>query len=369
MILGLNREKAKSAIYRLIELQDNETLQSIYRKISNGTPISTSTVLKVWNKIESLDSLDDDELEGLLKLCLSVSESGSYEEYCAEVDTSPIKKAYLETISGPKAKVAAMQFLELFTEKIESVYHKDLCCLSYSEAVDGLSRLPNLNTMTLRKALTVARGYCKYCVDNGKFKGKAINSFKNISVEDVPIDTWVRKHIAKDPADLVSRIENVISVDEGYVAPVALVLAWMKFSLDQCVEIREKDIDLFHKTICGVPIPEELIQIVVSYANATFVSDEDSFFLKKTQKRKKKTPCNKSYIATVLSVMNGFSYRNAVMSSILYDLHKKETIFGRVNKQDIVNMFDLKPDSTSFNSYLNDKRRLYDVYRKIYWTP
>lgn len=368
MIFGLNREKAKDTISGLIEFQDNEILQKIYRQISGTGALSTSTVLKVWNKIEPLDSLDDVELDELLKLCLAASGIGDYESYCVEIDTSPIKRGYIETIDGPKAKVAAMQFLELFTEVIESVYHKDLCQLSYDEAVEGLSRLPNLNAMTLRKALTVARGYCKYCVDNGEFKGKAINSFKAISVEDVPIDTWVMRHIAKDPVDLIARIENVIPIDGGYVAPVALVLAWMKFSLDECVNVREKDVDLFHKTICDKLIPEELIPIVVSYANGTFDGNDDSSFFKKTQKRKKGAPYDKANIATALKVMNGFSFGNAVMSSTLYDLYKMETDSGKVTKQDIINGFNLNPNTTSFNSYLKDKQRLYSAYKKIYWT-
>lgn len=365
MIFGLNREKAEDAIYRLIELSDNETLQKIYHNISDSNTLTTLMVLKIWNGIEPLSSLDDIELEELLRLCLTESKLGSYEDYCVEIDTSPIKKAYIETISGSKAKISSMQFLELFTEIIESVYHKDLCQLSHDEAVEGLSKLPNLSAMTLRRALAVARGYCKYCVDNGEFKGKAINSFKGISVADVPIDAWVIKYIAKDPVDLVSRIERVIPIDSGYVAPAALVFAWMKFSLDECTRIKEKDVDLFRKTICGKQIPEEMVPIIASYVNATFDGDDEGFFFR--MRRKKGAPYSKTYIATALNVMNGFSYGNAVMSSTLYDLHIRENDSGRVTKQDIIEGFNLNPTTTSFNSYLKDKIRLYSAYKRIYW--
>lgn len=368
MIFGLNREKAVSAILRLIECQDNEVLQEVYTQIGDASAVSTSTVLKVWNKIEPLDALDDAELDELLRLCLAASKLDDYKSYCVEVDTSPIKKGYIETVTGPKAKVAAMQFLELFAEHIESIYHKDLCQLSYDEAVDGLSRLPNLNAMTLRKALTVARGYCKYCVDKGEFKGKAINSFKDISISDVPIDVWVMKHIAKDPEDLVYRIQNTISINSGYIAPIALVLAWMKFSLDECIAIGVKDVNLFDKTICGRPIPDAMMPIVVSHINVTCDGD-DGFLLRKTQGRKKGLPYSKINVTSALNVMNGFSYGNAAMSSALYDLYRKETETGEITEQDFVKCFGLRSDTTSFRSYLKDKQRLYSVYKRIYWTP
>lgn len=367
MIFGLNREKAIDTISQLIDRQDNEILQSIYRQIKNTSVLTTTTVLKIWNRIESLGSLDDTELDELLKLCLSECKLGDYANYCVEIDTSPIKKRYIDTIGGAKAKIAVMQFLELFTEIIESVYHKDLCQLSYDEAVEGLSRLPNLNAMTLRKALTVARGYCKYCIDNGEFKGKAINSFKDISIEDVPIDTWVLKHIAKDPMDLVFRIQNIIPINCGYIAPIALVLAWMKFSLDECIRIKIKDVNIFDKTICGISIPEAMVPIVVSYTNVS-CDNESNFLLKKTQGRKKGAPYNKINVTSALNVMNGFSYGNAMMSSALFDLYKKENELGKVTEQDFVECFKLNPGTTSFRSYLKDKQRLYGVYKRIYWT-
>lgn len=366
MIYKLDRARAVAYILKIISEKDDNVLQNMYRHFKDAGAIPQEEILKLWHGFTSVDTLKDKEIEELLQFCLSTSASNEYQDFLIEVDTSPIKIKYIDSIKNKKTQYAVRQYLEVFTEKIESVYHKDLCQLSKKEALNGLSNLPNASVASLRQALTVARGYCNWCIENHEFDGQANNIFKRIKVGDIPLEPWIKDNVVKDANELMARIENTIPINQGFVAPVAAALAWMGFDIETSTQLKNADVNIFDRNINGKKIPQELLPVFVSYSNSSD-TDLDDPYLKRKRKKDKKIPFRNVDISNIMKVFGSLNYGNIMLSSSLFALYEIEKKKGAVSQEDYVAIFGLNTSATSFLSYLKDKKRLYEAYKSVYW--
>lgn len=367
MIRDLNRGAAIEAISSVVKEQDDAILQEMYRYLEGE--IDQTDILLIWHGLKPLENLSDRAIRGILKFLESKGKIGEYLDFFVEIDTSPIKKEFLSSIENEKTRSMVASNLELLTENIESVYQKDLCQLSLSEAIDGLKNLPALNVSALNTILSSARKYCKWCEENGKFNNSAQNPFKKIKTRDIPLEPWIEKNVVKSPLELYLKINGVVPFDCGYLAPVVVVLAWMGFKNEECIRLKMEEVDLFDKTIKGKIIPDEFIPIIAAYYH--FVEDMESengvFLRHHLINRVFGRPFKNVDISNAFCVYQDLTFYNVRVSSQLYALYLAERAGIKLDQHKIAEMFDLNVSATDFISVVKNKQALYNAYKKVYW--
>lgn len=379
MAYKLDREKAVAALQFVFDRRDERFLTELYQYAALHARVSQPEILQLWHGFKPLACLDTDVLIDLLKFCIEKHGGiGRFQDYILEEDSGKNKLEYISTIQNPKTKYAVRQWLNAFDATIVETYGKDLPQVTRQEAIAGLTALQDVSVSSLRQALTVARNYCDWCIKNGKYGGAAANPFRDIAAGDIPIEDWVRQNVIPDDKALSSGIRAQFTIDDGYLAPVILVLAWMGFTMKEMLSIRKEEVSTLEGTIAGRTVPGPLRDIISSYAAADIVYRENGFGAVQYQaedlgyflKRMVSKPSGKQLrlldLNNAQARLERLNYSRVYLSGKLSALRIKEGTTGALMESDFAETFHLDRGATSYLSRLKDKRRLYAAYRSVY---
>ena len=381
MIYELNTEKSRAAIQYVISKQDDILLQKLYQYCGNNKLLEQGEVLKLWYGFEDIGSLQPIVLSEVLKFCIDHAgyDLGRYEDYLVEGNIEKIRSEYLETIKNTKTKYATVQWLNALDEVITNTTGVDLPQVSIDEAIDGMTKLPDVSVSSLRQALSIARSYCEWCLKNNKYDIKT-NPFKKISIDDIPLETWVERNVIRDVYSLSSMIKRQYPLDEGYLAPIAMCFAWMGFTDKEILQIKNEDVDKINGTVLGKPIPQPLRDIIFIYSNVDVVYRKNGFgvvryeaqdiglYIKRLSVKENKGKLQLSDLRNAMTQVSWTSLNRIRISSVLNRLYQHEQKSGHLFEEDYAHAFNLNREATSFLARLKEKRLIYEAYKNVYYS-
>lgn len=363
----IQRNKAIEMINNTIALQDNELLQRLYCDKYLASIVDQSTLFKLWHGFVSADELSDNQLSSFLQICgYDVTE---YSEYR---DDSECVTEYLSTIANPSTQYQVKTRLQKVVQVADAMFVNALPLLSPDEAaavVDVL--LNNYGTATVQRMVYTAISFCDWCIKEHKIPN-AQNNFKALS--KISYDSWVKRCLVKDENALDNKMRSAgLSYTEGDSVPVLLVLAWMGYSGEKAIDLKNEDIDLFTMTVQDQPIPPIFHEIFRHYISDEYrgVLGENEYCLLKEDlgyfiKRRVREPNGRRFDKAALNAVmqrSPCTCENVVLSGHLYRLYLMSGQTQQDPSDEILrDLFQVKSVKS-----LQHYRKMYDTYKKVFW--
>lgn len=157
-----------------------------------------------------------------------------------------IKERFIsEVLDRPRATLAGSIFKEL--EKSESELGLDIAEMDEGQVWISMK---NVNLMELSRLYTfntIMNAYVKWCRENKIFqevKDGALSVDSSFDISD-----QIRSALFKDEAEFLSEMRRVCKVEDGFVEPVILALAWVGVTREEVFELLDSDVDLDSRKI------------------------------------------------------------------------------------------------------------------------
>lgn len=362
----LNRENAIRAIQSVIDEQDNDLLQRIYQDEALGKVLDQADIFKMWHGFLKVEDLPDYVLSGLVDF-LRFNDPTLFEY----IDYTYLIQEYLETIENEKTQYQTKMRLLRVVKGASAMFGKDLPEISKEEAIDiAEAMMEDTSPATIYRNLLCAKNFCAWCIENQKYPD-AQNNFKKLP--KISMESWVKRKLVKDDIDLLLKMKAVVPFNEGYAGPVLLALAWLGFSRTEVLQIKNEDVNLLHKTVCGVAISEPLWDIFLQYeggehivtlgqSHVAWKQEDLGYYIK----RSVLTPMGKPFDDLALAkatLQVGYTFENIALSKHLYNIYQQEISTGET------------PSATQLSSELNVSEttvkqsyiEMYRVYKSLFW--
>lgn len=363
----LVRENAVRAIEEVIAEQDNDLLQRIYQDEAIGKIIDQISIFKIWHGFSKVDDLSDDAITCLVDF-LHFEDTSKLFEY---TDYSYLYQEYVDSIENKSTRYQTQQRLSKVARGASAMFQKDLPEMSRQEAMDiAEAMLADTSPTTIYRNILSASGFCEWCIKNKKYP-HAKNSFKNLP--KVSVGAWVKEKLVKDDVALMIKIRSTIPLNEGYAEPVLLALAWMGFSRQEVLNIKNEDVKLLDRRICGIPIPRPLMDIFYQYDNGVRVAPCGKQMLEWYQedlgyylKRLVCSPLGKPFDEAALAgsiAKTGYTFENVSLSRQLYDIYQKELSAGEPPS-----ISGMASDLHVSEKSVKDRYfEIYQSYKSLFW--
>ena len=363
----LVRDNAIRAIEEVVANQDNDLLQRIYQDEAISKLIDQISIFKIWHGFSKVDDLSDDAIACLIDF-LHFEDTSKLFEY---VDYSYLYREYVDSIENKSTRYQTQQRLSKVVRGASAMFHKDLPEISRQEAVDiAEAMLADTSPTTIYRNILSASGFCEWCIANQKYPG-AQNGFKNLP--KVSVDNWVKQKLVKDDIALMIKIRSTIPLNEGYAEPVLLSLAWMGFSRQEVLKIKNEDVKILDMTVCDTPIPGSLMDVFYQYDDGVRVApcgkqmlewyQEDlGYYLKRLVCAPLGKPFDEAALAGSIS-KTGYTFENVSLSRQLYDIYHKELSTGEQTS-----ISGMASDMhVSENSVRDRYFEMYKSYKSLFW--
>lgn len=330
-----NNERV-SAILAAMTNQDNAVLQNLFSQAAIAG-VSSSTIIRIWYRQADLARQPQKVIDFLYNTLVTDSqlERPSQEP----VDLKFFRKNKLdfmddESVPASIRRRCSPLFDGLY--EIELVGNQDIAEMGHIHLAKAFEVLGHYNRKYIASALSSINQYLKWSVRSNRPTHECWRNGEMLVPDDVDTAEAMRQSCYRDAKMLREVINERIDIDNMQTAPPLAVLAWMDFDLEAALSIKNEDVDLVNKTICGRTIPEELFEIIKRYylVGDSFVMvgagngaqrqlhvEDLGFFLKPRTIKPKRVPVNASAAKNALS-SNGLSYKDIQMSSRYCRLHE-----------------------------------------------
>lgn len=365
----LIRENAIPAIEQVIAQQDNDLLQRLYQDALVHLVLDQITVLRLWNGLAKLDDLSDEALLALVDF-LHCPDGGPMFDV---VDYSYLYPEYLGTIENPSTRRQTEYRLGPMIKSAMSLLQKDLPEISRPEALmlrDAM--LDDASPTTVYRRMSSASVFCDWCIKHDKYP-QAINGFRKIP--KASMEPWVQRHLVKDEYDLAYKLWEEKQWSRGSTGPVILALAWLGFSQQEMLDLRDDDVDLLYGRVRGVQIPRPLTKIFLFYLHQDQIPPEDRTGIGWKQENlgrllKRLVPADRyngrpfDVVAIKNSIAaSSYTIEGIVLSRRLYDAYQQEQQQGsELAAAELASILQV-----SGNAVRTHYLEVYRTYKALYW--
>lgn len=323
----LNRDKAIELIQEAIKTGDNDLLQSLYMSQKIGETIEQIDIFKMWHGFKPVEELSTEALMALADYLNFGCDSSLYEI----VDCTGLVDEYLATIENQNTRYVTKTQLMNVVRRATDIYQKDLPEITPKEAeaiVDDM--MTSISPATIKRCVLSAAAFCKWCLSNGKYPN-GLNSFHRMQMP-AP-EAWVATNLVKDDWHLL-RIINQSKAYDNQASYVLAVLAWMGFSRQSVLDMKDEDVNLSESTVMGVIIPDMFYEFFEKYINSEdsdpiagtvgkYYQENLGYFLKRVVYGPSGNKFDSICLVKALFAL-GYSYENILLSRCFYDAYQEE---------------------------------------------
>lgn len=365
MAYKLKRDVAEKAILDVIAGQNNDMLQLLYMSAHVKKYVGQENMFKLWHGFIPVEDISD---EGLNALCCAVG--CDFEDLHDEIDYSYLIDEYLDTLANENTRRSYSGKLRVIAFAANNVLHKDLQEMTREDARDlSEAMLDQMSFSTVESAAWTASSFCQWCIKNDKYPN-AQNNFTKLPPIDV--SAYVKRCIPQDDMDLTDRLARQIVFDEGEGAAPILMFAWMGFTRQEILDMRNEDVDFFNETVKGVPIPTAFTPALKAYTFAVDVGmrgnsayeyhlEDLGFFVKRLVIHDTGARCDKVFLNNSVSHVD-LSFDNVATSGQFYRLYQREQQEGPISDKEFCELFGIKKQKTCYT-----KKQIYNTYKSLYW--
>jgi hypothetical protein len=136
-----------------------------------------------------------------------------------------------------------------------------------------LSSCCGLSYSARASLLTIARDYCKWCVDNNIEEGATTENVDAITVKNIDPTQVIRMQRVKDWQELETKINDAFGIidEKDYSAYQVYLLSWLAFvgiPVEDATYLKHSDIDLRNKIIrmtstdVEIDIPDNIVELI-----------------------------------------------------------------------------------------------------------
>lgn len=321
---------------------DPDVLQDLYRKTQQSMHLTQSDIMKVWYGAKSLDSCSNEQLSELAAVLGIVSEENV-------ALRGGVKSDFIASL-GDAAQVKTKVFFENM-KNAENAHGCDLACMSKETLCEAISSLGYYNRGNARQAVVYPLNlYIKWRKEQG-MQNAPFWDTESITIEDIDISDAIRKKCVGSPEELFIKLKDAFPLDDGYMAPPALVLAWLGFTVPEMIDIEQGEVMNMSNTLRGRPVPPILRRILLGYARtvevkrdnrtANYYLEDIGYYLKRVTVKpngKRIAPHNVFNAVNLAGIPN---VQDVMMSGHYYRLAEREKE-SRITLEDVVAEFGLQ---------------------------
>lgn len=324
------------AILNAMSSNDNAVLQGLFAKAS-AAGVSSSIIIRIWYRQADLSKQSQKVINFLYEALVSDSQPDRPSQ--EPVDLKLFRKNKLEFLDDESVPASIRRRCSPLFDglyQIELANDCDIAEMDRSSLAKAFEQLGHYNRKYIASALSVLNQYLKWSNKSSKPTNECWVAGDMLILDDIDTTEAMLKSCYRDAQMLSDAIQDRVAIDNMQTAPPLAVLAWMDFDLDAALSIKNEDVDMSAKTICGRKIPDELFEIIQLYylIGDSFVLvgtgnggqrrlhvEDLGFFLKPRTIKPNGTPVGASAAKNAMSI-NGLSYKDIQMSSRYCRLHE-----------------------------------------------
>lgn len=300
----------------------------------------------------------------------------------------------------PKRRLGKISLILSLLEVFEEKFSKDVAEFSFAEAKEAMENCGYVEFSTVTDLSENVKKYIDWCYSTGIFP-KLDDGFLRLRADDLDLTDVIRAVYFKDEADFVSSLSSAVvragfTLDDGYVQPPILALAWLGLSNDEIATLQNNQVDFENRCIMldskpEITITDGVFDILLRYARcnestrhfirvfkdrsvSTFIKrilPENSKFFGQSFTRAQLTAPLTRFVE---SLDDDLSPQRFMISSIrrsgryysLWDFERTTGLdpIATENKSVINRIFGY---DESYHSSYYDIKRMYTFYRKAFW--
>lgn len=387
-------------IMQVIAKQDNDELQPLFQK-ANEAGISSAVIISIWYGQVNLTRQPQHIIDFLAGALGIDDQTGEDVESNISAETTevagtaknadrPTQTVYyrnkLDFMDDECAPASVRKRSRPYFEKLlsaEIAAKKDIAEMSKEEFTAVFAELGYYNRQYLKNALQVLSHYFRWSVQTNRPTHDFWIGGGEVGEDDIDLSVAMKKMCVRSPRMLREVIEEKCPLDEMYAVPPLAVLAWMGFSQDEAIQIRNTDVSLVRRTICGKAIPVELYNIIRDYysdqdctvesvngfgVRTLYVRNYGLFLKNRAHVSSARSTFTKSTITTLMNI-EGLSYKDIQMSAKYYSIRQLEEI-RRPTQEDICKIFGIEITNNAWRmkAMVIDRLIEYQAFLKaFYW--
>ena len=324
----------------------------LYKKTAHSEVLTQMHVMKLVYGMKAVESCSDRQLHDLA-VALGLYESSGE-------DGATSKQQFFDNLTVSNVNIYKAH-LKRF-KWAEGERDADLTEWPKQDLLQEIEREGIYNRGTLRQLVTAISKYAEWRKQNGK----SVNEFwhgEGLSVNDISLVEAMRKNCVQDPIGLCVRFAINKNSAPEMILNMCAVLAWVGFSLEEMVALKNEAVSPDCTRIDGRTIPIPMQRLVRIYTSCEDLDDLGYLVKRPLPSRQAGRPINKAYISTQFATAGIMSHSDISMSAKYYELWSLENE-SSLTTEDIANVFKIKNDQRT--AAMVDRLAEYQAYKEAF---
>lgn len=358
-------------LQRIIDSGKQSILDKLYLAADQSSVLDRLLVSQLWYKTKPLTECSEEQIEALLQAAELDQYDQLREDYFAYAEEnvplgyrSRLKKIF-QTANELKPELGPLEETD----------------------ANGIAKI--LETMKIqtcegiRLHLVSINAYGQWLESTGHPAGQSLGMLKpRYIIKNVPLEPGMKARCVGSPKDLYQAISQNYQLGTGNKGPIAFVLAWLGFTVQESIGIKVDEVDMDNHTIRGKKVPDELWPVVSTYINVTVeigsysVTDMGAggvlrtrtFSFAKSDMLIKNTRGSKvtaNAVQTQVQDMPGLTLGDVWLSGRYYELYELD-LAGGLDDKAITEVFDVKQTQAQFKQRIANIIREYTAFKSVF---
>lgn len=341
----MNKQETVQFIQSIFDVGDPGVLRELIAKLKGSPNIKEADVPRLWYGLLPLSKL---EAEALEEVAVALG--------APPTPIEDVKQAFIDDQTRSTGLIYKSVFSSCKAAELSNGC--DVAEFSREAVLNMIHELQMYNRASLRKILSCLKVYAGWRREKELPTAEFwINA--PIDIDELDLTAGMKAKCVGSPADLFQILNNRLPLNEGYLAPVAAVLAWSGFTLAEMVEIKQDEVSDDGRLVRGVEIAPELAPILQAYKPLdavtrerltvqTFVMENLGYFLKRLSLRPTGKRVDRMGISNAIQAAKIPTVVDLVSSGRYYKLYLMETNGQRVTGEQIADIFRIKRKNDKF---------------------
>lgn len=344
--------------------------RKLFQIAQSSKIIDPGFALRLWYEQIKVEKCNNDQLREVAKAWIK-----GYRPEDQDYSDDP-KAGFLDSMPYHPHKSAYTQNIFKRFEPFENKHNLDVSMFDRDDAIQMLRELRLKSRDQVSRVLSTLSQYSKWRRSRGMQIGEAFVGEGRIMPRDIGVEDGETSQFIKSAEELSERIETEAYCLED-VAPVAICLAWMGFTMKEMVNLRNEDVNVFGRDVKSVLIPAELIQffelyeevdekeVVGGFGARVRYREDLGYFLKRWVSKPSLKRMTEVTVRDSFKQFESMTYTSVRLSGIMHRLYLREQLNGRLTQDDFIEICQLSKESRTSKNIVENKMFVYAEYKKI----